>query len=126
MVKFLIFYVDRLERGVKVMQDLGLRSHAVVPLDENAWKILKRDGVISDEIYRNLMERIEGQDAWAERMLKSEKGMNTLIELFKKDRRKAMNVYSNYEDSGNMWLEEELRINGINVKLEEELCIKGM
>lgn len=80
----IFFYVDRMEEGVKVMERLGLRSHAVVPLDQNAWDYLSNEGVINAGIYKNLRERgtsKEERDAWALRMLKSDEGMKTLKEL---------------------------------------------
>jgi orotate phosphoribosyltransferase len=40
----IFFYVDRLEEGVQVMKDLGLNSHAIIPLDEYAWQVCKTAG----------------------------------------------------------------------------------
>jgi len=80
-IKQVFFYVDRLEDGTKVVQDLGLESHAVVPLDANAWEYLQKQGVVSREIYQTLMKRMEDKDAWARAMLRSEAGFEKLVQL---------------------------------------------
>ena len=83
----ILFYVDRLEDGVNVMQKLGLEAYAIAPLDEHAWDFLlklKESGV-THEIYQQLRERgttKEERDAWARAMLRSEKGLGRLAELF--------------------------------------------
>jgi len=59
------FFVDRMEKGIQVMQDLGLPSSAVVPMDTNAWGYLQREGVVSDELYESLNVRAQDQHAWA-------------------------------------------------------------
>ena len=80
-IENILFYVDRMEDGVKVMQDLGLESHSLVPLDEHAWNYLKSKGVINDDIYKNLINRMEDKHSWAVNMLRSEKGFGKLVEL---------------------------------------------
>lgn len=81
-IEHIFFYVDRLEDGVQVMKDLGLRSHAVVPLDEHAWDILQEYEVITPEVYNSLRTRMEDKDRWARAMLISNQGFETLKELF--------------------------------------------
>ncbi len=92
----IFFYVDRLEDGTKVMQELGLQSHAVIPLDEYAWSFLQKENIITQEIYQSLCERIEDKDAWARRMLRSEKGLEKLANLLnfvdKKNAEKALKI----------------------------------
>ena len=78
------FYVDRREDGVEVMKELGLGSHAVVPLDEPAWAYLRKQGVVTEDIYQNLIARgktKEERREWAVRMLRSERGLQRLYEL---------------------------------------------
>jgi orotate phosphoribosyltransferase len=77
----IFFYVDRMEEGVQVMRNLGLESHSVVPLDEHAWDYLKSKGVVDETTYRNLRERMEDKDAWAEKMLQSDEGFKELFRL---------------------------------------------
>jgi len=80
--KEIMFYVDRLENGVQVMKDLGLISHAVVPLDEVAWEELREGNVVTEEQYKTLMDRTRmGKDNWARAMLQSEKGLLQLMSL---------------------------------------------
>lgn len=77
------FYVDRREDGVKVVEDLGVKSEALVSLDAHAWQYLQDAGVVSPEVYHNLMQRMEDKDAWAEAMLMSDAGYKTLEGLAK-------------------------------------------
>lgn len=92
----IFFYVDRLEDGTKVMQELGLQSHAAIPLDEYAWNFLQKEGVITKDIYKSLCERIEDKDAWARKMLRSEKGLEKLANLLnfieKKNAEKGLKI----------------------------------
>lgn len=84
----ILFYVDRQERGVGVMQELGLRSHAVVPLDQGAWEYLAQNHSdrVTPAILAQLRARTEmGQDAWALQMLKSDAGRRKWAELYHKD-----------------------------------------
>ena len=80
-IDHIFFYVDRMEDGVQVMDDLGLQSHAVVPLDSHAWDYLKHLGVIGKEVYTSLQERMEDKDSWAENMLKSDAGLDKLADM---------------------------------------------
>mgnify|MGYP001568094396 CR=1 FL=1 len=64
------------------MEDLGLESHAVAPLNEHAWNYLQQQGVLNAGIYKNLRERMEDKDAWARKMLRSEAGLKRLATLY--------------------------------------------
>jgi len=111
----ILFYVDRMEAGVQVMKDLGLRSHSIVRLDETAWNYLQRIGVVNEEAYRNLMRRTEDKDSWAEAMLHSDKGFEEFHRLFKgnpKERGKAVKI----AQKGYPHLKEELE-NKLGVKI---------
>jgi orotate phosphoribosyltransferase len=102
-VEDIVFYVDRLEDGVKAMQDLGLRSHSVVPLDEEAWKYLATlpESGVTPEILDQLSARTRiGKDLWAFQMLMSEPGRQRWLELFRDDKTqmKAIRVADLYEE----------------------------
>lgn len=75
------FYVDRIEDGAKVVKDLGLKSYALVPLDEHTWDYLQQQEVITKEVYNSLKERMEDKDAWARNMLRSDVGIERFVEL---------------------------------------------
>lgn len=80
----IFFYVDRMEEGVHVMKELGLNSYAAVPLDDHAWEYLQKIGVVSSEVYQNLMARgktKEERGAWARAMLRTDAGLETLAAL---------------------------------------------
>ncbi|MFP4373129.1 MAG: orotate phosphoribosyltransferase [Spirochaetaceae bacterium] len=59
------FFVDRLEDGVGVLEDLGIPSAAVVPLDGEAWRYLRDIEYISDGMYASLERRRADKRAWA-------------------------------------------------------------
>lgn len=101
----IFFYVDRLEDGVEEMKKLGLQSHAVIPLDEYAWDQLQQIQVIGPEVYRSLRKRMEDKKSWAENMLRSAEGLETLLALIgsAKTREKGLKILNTYKD-----LHEEL------------------
>tara|TARA_Y100000310_G_scaffold297347_1_gene330270 strand:- start:330 stop:1097 length:768 start_codon:yes stop_codon:yes gene_type:complete len=108
----IFFYVDRMESGVQVMEDLGLESHSVVPLDEHAWDYLKSKGVVDETTYKNLRERMDDKDAWAEKMLQSDKGIERLRELCKSQPAKASEImYKGYPKIGGL-LRDRLGLKG--------------
>lgn len=83
-IKNIFFYVDRMEEGVHVMEDLGLTRNAVVPLDEHAWEYLQEKNVVTSEVYQNLRARgktHEERNAWATAMLRTDAGLETLAAL---------------------------------------------
>lgn len=101
------FFVDRLENGVEVMKDLGLKSNAVIPLDKNAWNYLKQEGVVNEEIYGQLTERLKDDNAWAIKMLRSDAGLERLANLIHdpKTRDKGIKIL----DVGYPEIKEELK-----------------
>jgi len=105
----IFFYVDRMEQGPIVMKELGLESHALVPLDQNAWDYLREINAVSQTEYTNLRERgtsREERETWAINMLRSEVGKERLRELYNdpKQQEKAEKVILHYTN-----LSEELR-----------------
>lgn len=80
-VRDVFFYVDRLEDGVNVVDDLKLNSYAVVPLDQYAWDYLQEKGVITKEVHNSLSARMQDKDSWAKNMLRSDKGIGKFVEL---------------------------------------------
>ncbi len=80
-IQDVFFYVDRMEDGVQVVRDLGLRSHAGVPLDAHAWDYSQKIEIVNPEVYKSLMERAENKDDWARAMLRSLDGIDTLAAL---------------------------------------------
>jgi orotate phosphoribosyltransferase len=95
-IEHIFFYVDRLESGVDEIRKLGLQSHAIIPLDENAWQYLQEINVVTPQIYESLCKRMENKDEWAKNMLKSEAGLETLVSLLGslKTREKAQKILS--------------------------------
>lgn len=64
-----VFLVDRLEDGVQEMQKLGLNSHAVIPLNEDAWNFLKEEGFVTEEILISLLDYWKNRKAWGVKKL---------------------------------------------------------
>jgi orotate phosphoribosyltransferase len=106
-IENIFFYVDRMEDGVKVMEELKLNRFAAVPLNEHAWDYLQKKNVVSSEIYGNLMKRMENKDDWARKMLVTDAGIETLGALLAtgKNREKGLSVMNKgYPD-----MKDELR-----------------
>jgi len=118
-IEHIFFYVDRLEDGVQVMEDLGLQSHSLVPLDAHAWDYLKSLKVLGPQTHHQLIERAENKDAWARKMLKSKAGKRRLADLFEdsKTNAKARKIL----DKGYPDMKEELRNSMIAYRVSEEL-----
>ena len=124
----IFFYVDRMEEGVQVMEDLRLVRNAVVPLNEHAWEYLQKKGVVSAEIYKNLMARgksEEERDAWARSMLKSDAGLARLVQLFDsdKDREKVRKIVNKgYLDMGGELVEVIKQRSHAKINVDEWLA----
>ncbi|MFP4613679.1 MAG: orotate phosphoribosyltransferase, partial [Spirochaetaceae bacterium] len=59
------FFVDRLEDGVEVLEDIGVPAASVVPLDGEAWRYLRERGYIDEHMYRSLERRRLDKRGWA-------------------------------------------------------------
>ena len=81
-IENIFFYVDRMEDGVEEMKKLGLNSYAVINLDESAWDYLLKTNVINEKVHTSLRTRMEDKNKWARDMLRSERGLETLANLF--------------------------------------------
>ena len=84
-VRDMAFFVDRMEAGRQVMQDLGLDARALVLLDDSAWDYLRSQDVVTKPAYENILARgktKEERNAWAEKMLRSPEGLTRLSGLF--------------------------------------------
>ena len=102
-IEQIFFYVDRMEEGPRVMEKLGLESHALVYLDENAWNYLLEKRFISKEKHKMVLDRgttKEQRDAWAIKMLRSDKGKERLRQLYNdpKEHEKVKKVISHYKE----------------------------
>lgn len=122
-IKNILFYLDRMEDGVKVMRDLGLNAYAVAPLDAHAWDYLMKipDSGVTPEIYRQLMNRMEDKNGWARKMLRSDTGLTRLVGLFdnSREREKVRKVLTHgYPDMKDELLEaiESRTKSGLDVK----------
>ncbi|MFH1586196.1 MAG: hypothetical protein ABIB79_05500 [archaeon] len=124
-VKQVFFYVDRMEEGAQVVKDLGLKSYAVIPLDGHAWDYLQKNDIVSSEVYRSLMARMEDREGWARKMLRSEKGIEEFVRLAldPKTRPKVDNIITKgYPD-----MEQELvGILTDKTNLDMDAWLKGM
>ncbi len=64
------FFVDRNEAGVGVIESLGLKHASVVPLDNNAWRVVLNSGYIDSAVYDELVFRTENKREWALKVLR--------------------------------------------------------
>jgi len=87
-----LFYVDRMEEGVKVMSDLGLPRHAVVQLDKDAWQTLLDKNVLTKERYTSLNDRLENKQSWAESTLRQHVDHIITLHQDKENKKKIQNV----------------------------------
>jgi orotate phosphoribosyltransferase len=90
----IVFLVDRLEDGVEEMEKLGINSYAVIPLNQEAWKFLQKEGFINEDIYNSLMEYWQDREAWGVKKLTEHPEI--LSEIIKKDVKKGMKIYRKY------------------------------
>ena len=90
----IIFFVDRLEDGVQVMKDLNLNSHAVVPLNKRAWRILWEEDIINFPCYESLEDYWRDRKSWG--MKKLIEYPEILLEILVKDKTKGMKIYKTY------------------------------
>ncbi len=79
--KYIFFFIDRLEDGVKVMEKLNLESNALIPLDMEAWDYLQEEKIVTKSQHIALCERMENKYEWAKLMLQSEDGLDCLASL---------------------------------------------
>lgn len=111
------FYVDRNENGIEVMKELGIKTRAVITLDEDAWGELKTMGYISTKLYHSLMHRLEDRHNWGrEALLNHPEGLGRMLESkLKADRDRARKVLFNGYPEVRLELLSRLRRLGYSV-----------
>ena len=89
------------------MQDLGLESYSLVPLNEHAWDYLQEQGVVTKEVYQVLRKRIEDKDEWAIKTLRSQEGLETMVKLLEdpQKREKMQKVFTHGYSEQNLIIE---------------------
>lgn len=90
----IVFLVDRLEDGVEEMKKLELNSHAVIPLNEEAWIFLKVAGFVGGESFNSLIDYWKDRKAWGKQKLLEYPEL--LIEILQKDKEKGLKIFNNY------------------------------
>lgn len=93
-----VFFVDRLEDGARVMDSLGLQHDSVVPLNEQAWAIVRDSGYISEAVYGELVKRIADKRAWALDRLKTHKSYFMDFQKQEANRDKASKIIKTYPE----------------------------
>ncbi len=95
----IFFFIDRMEEGVHILKDMGLKSHSVVQLDSPTWDYLLGTEQITSNTYDSLMERRKNKTKWAEDMLLSTEGLQKMNELLNSQdeavRTKAIKILNN-------------------------------
>lgn len=90
----IVFLVDRLEDGVEEMKKLELKSHAVIPLNEDAWNFLKEEGFVTEEILVSLFDYLEDRKAWGVKKLVEHPEI--LVEILNKDQKKGLKIFNTF------------------------------
>lgn len=100
--------------GIKAIKEAGLKSHAVVKLNESAWDYLFETEKITSNTHDSLMTRIKNPENWAKDMLLSSEGLEKMNELLHNPddtvRAKAENVL----DVGYPHLKDEILLKILN------------
>ena len=63
------FLIDRMEDGIVAATELGIQTHAVVELDNEAWDFLFEKNRISQEVYDSLVEYWDDRWEWGRQRL---------------------------------------------------------
>lgn len=64
-----VSFVDRMEDGFTMLQQLGLSVMSVIPLNEHAWNLALQEGSISQQVHDTLINRMKDKHSWAIRAL---------------------------------------------------------
>mgnify|MGYP001590690779 CR=1 FL=1 len=80
-IRDIFFFVDRCEEGTKIIEELGLKSHALISLTQKAWDYLLKIEVVRKEDYDDILSRKEDPEEWARKMLFSIKGVEKMRQL---------------------------------------------
>ncbi|AHB40970.1 TPA: hypothetical protein DIC40_08270 [Patescibacteria group bacterium] len=100
-IKQALFYVDRMENGVKVLEELGIERHAIVDLDNDSWQYLMNNGFISQSMYQELIKYWEDPLKWGcEKIIKHPEPIFELIKNEKK-RERGIGIFELYNKETN-------------------------
>ncbi len=91
-----VAFVDRMEDGFMVLNNLCIRLACVVPLDARAWAIARETGYVSSDLYAELVARHDNRDQWAERTLISHPDYFRRFHRNPKTRAKADRIIATY------------------------------
>ncbi len=94
----LLSFVDRMEDGFFMLQELGVRVMSIVPLDERAWNIALDGGYVSAATHASLIERMKNRRDWAVKSLLQHP--DSFRDLFRdpRSRGKALKIMSTYPE----------------------------
>lgn len=91
-------FVDRLEDGVAVLKELNVPAMCVVPLNERAWDLMRREGFIAAATHRLLVERMRDRRAWALRALRGHPDYFRRLHRDPQTQAKALKIMQTYEE----------------------------
>lgn len=67
----MLSFVDRMEDGLAVLEELKVPCLSVIPLDKSAWEQARHEGYIPESVFKTIIDRMQNRHAWAERVLLS-------------------------------------------------------
>lgn len=130
-----LFYVDRMEEGVRVLEELNINRHAIVDLDNESWRYLLNDQFISQSMYQELVKYWKDPLKWGcEKILTDPGPLFALIKNEKK-RERGIGIFELYNKETNSELASVLgvvdiehfltKVSTLSVKEVEELVSKS-
>ncbi len=93
-----VSFVDRLEDGVAVLQQLGIPALSVAPLNQHAWDLALKEGRISGTAHRALLDRMRDKRAWALRALRAHPDYFRRLHRNPKTQPKAIKIMQTYPE----------------------------
>lgn len=100
----LLSFVDRMEDGFTLVQNLGLPVMSVVPLDARAWDLALQQGYVSPPLHQALLDRLKDRRKWAVRSLRDHSDYFKALFRDPGTRSKAVKIMETYPE-----IKEELR-----------------
>ncbi|HLA23621.1 MAG TPA: hypothetical protein VJZ93_03765 [Candidatus Nanoarchaeia archaeon] len=93
------FFVERDEEGIQVVEDLGLKSHSLVMLNDDRWEYMLKENVITKEQHASVMDYRKDKIGWGRKMLDSRQGRDILFKMYvngnESDNQKAKKILKN-------------------------------